>query len=107
MNNRHERRRSLKFMEIKTFTGEEIAKMTGRHCCFDGCRNHYDSKDGMPKGWQAIIMFGDPTPVLHLGEIKDWKRDGVLCPEHAEAVQDLLFPLDGLEVATMPSEGMA
>ena len=84
-----------------------MKEITGKLCCFNGCRKFFDSKDGMPKGWQSIIMYADPEPVLHFAEIKNWKRDGVLCPEHAEAVQDLLFPLDGLEVAAMPSEGTA
>jgi hypothetical protein len=100
--NRHERRRSFKhgMMEVKMLRVDEI---TGRQCCFNGCGKIYDGE--MPKHWQAIVMYGDPKPVLHLGEIRDWKRDGVLCPEHAEAVQDLLFPLG--TIATMPSEGTA
>ncbi len=107
--NRHERRlikwtakrpQKRGTVEIKML---QVDKLTVRQCCFNGCGEFYDGE--MPKGWQAIIMYGDPKPVLHLGEVRDWKRDGVLCPEHAEAVQDLLFPLT--EVASMPSEGTA
>jgi hypothetical protein len=100
--NRHERRK-LGAMEVKMV---DVNKLTGRACCFNGCGKIFDFKDGgMPKGWQSILMFGDPQPVLHLMEIRDWKRDGVLCPEHAGSVQDLLFQLSS--VATMPSEGSA
>jgi hypothetical protein len=81
----------------------EVSKIKGAICCWNGCDKTYDGE--MPKGWQAIMMCGDPEPVLHILEIKDWKRDGVLCPEHAEAIQSLLIPL--LEVATRPSEGQA
>jgi hypothetical protein len=105
--NRHDRR-SLKrgTMEIKMLPVDKFNKLTARACCFNGCGNSFDFKDGgMPKGWQAIVMYGDPQTVLHLGEVRDWKRDGVLCPEHAEVVQDLMFPLT--HVGTMPSEGTA
>jgi hypothetical protein len=100
--NRHERRRSLKrgTVEVKMLRTDQIM---GRQCCFNGCGKIFNGD--MPKGWQAIIMFGDPKPSLRLDEIKDWKRDGVLCPEHAEAVQDLLFPLG--TIATMASKGTA
>jgi hypothetical protein len=100
MPNRHERRRAV-VTEVEMLP---VAAISGAICCWNGCDKTYDGED-VPKGWQNILMFGDPKPVLHILEIKDWKRDGVLCPEHAEAVQSLLFPL--LEVATRPSEGQA
>jgi hypothetical protein len=109
MPNRHERRRGPGLGGVRTAELRmiPITDLGSCICCWNGCDKTYDSnKDGMPKGWQAIIMFGDPKNVLHFGEIKDWKRDGVLCPEHAEAVQSLLLPL-ALEVATRPSEGQA
>jgi hypothetical protein len=100
--NRHEKRRSLKLMEMKMIPVKDL--LAG--CCFNGCGESFDFKDGgMPAGWQAILMYADPHPVLDLSEIKNCKRDGFLCPEHAEAVQDLLFPL--MEVATRASEGNA
>jgi hypothetical protein len=102
MPNRQERRRAVATRVVEMI---EANRIVGNICCWNGCDKTYNSKDGMPKGWQAIIMHGDPKPFLHVGEIKDWKRDGVLCPEHAEAVQGLLIPL--LEVATRPSEGQA
>ena len=102
MPNRHERRRAA-VTEVVMMTKAQFEGL-GYICCWKGCDKTYDG--GMPKGWQAIIMHGDPKPPLHIDEIKDWKRDGVLCPEHAEAVQSLLMPL-ALEVATRPSEGQA
>jgi hypothetical protein len=100
MPNRHERRRAA----VTKVEMIEVNRIKGCICCWNGCNKSYDD-DEMPKGWQSILMFGDAGPVLHILEIKDWKRDGVLCPEHAEAVQSLLIPL--MEVATRPSEGQA
>ncbi|SIO50168.1 hypothetical protein SAMN05443247_06651 [Bradyrhizobium erythrophlei] len=100
MPNRHERRR----VNVARVEMIEANRIKGCICCWNGCDKAYD--DEMPKGWQCILMFGDPEPVLDILEIKDWKRDGALCPEHAEAVQSLLIPL-GLEVMTRPSEGQA
>jgi hypothetical protein len=99
MPNRHERRRAA----VTELRMVPVGQIKGCICCWNGCGKAFD--DEMPKGWQCILMFGDPKDVLHILEIEDWKRDGVLCPEHAEAVQSLLIPL--LEVATRPSEGQA
>jgi len=101
MPNRHERRRA----EVVMIAANEIV---GNICCWDGCDKTYSHKDGMPKGWQNILMFWARKPSLDLGTIKpgDWSRDGVLCPEHVEHVQSLLRPI-ALEVATRPSEGQA
>ena len=106
MPNRHERRRVAVTGAVTTMKVSEIAAM-GSICCWNGCDKTYDGKDGMPKGWQCILMFR-VKPSSDLGTIKpgDWSRDGVLCPEHVEHVQSLLVPL-ALEVATRPSEGQA
>ncbi|SIO40765.1 hypothetical protein SAMN05443247_04956 [Bradyrhizobium erythrophlei] len=103
MPNRQERRRAVA-TRVEMI---EANRIVGNICCWNGCDKTYNSKDGMPKGWQCILMFR-VKPSSDLGTIKpgDWSRDGVLCPEHVEHVQSLLVPL-ALEVATRPSEGQA
>jgi hypothetical protein len=106
MPNRHERRRAA-VTEVAMMTKAQFEGL-GCICCWKGCDKTYDGKDGMPRGWQTILMFWARKPSLDLGTIRpgDWSRDGVLCPEHVEAVQSLLMPL-ALEVASRPSEGQA
>jgi hypothetical protein len=109
MPNRHERRRTQATVgRIEIITPEKAQEYLarGRGCCFRECVRTYTGEQ--PKGWQNILIFHARKTSLDLGTIepKDWSRDGVLCPEHVEAVQGVLTPL-GMEVAELPSEGNA
>jgi hypothetical protein len=106
--NRHERRKAkVMTAELTTITPEMAKELLkrGQACCFDGCKNGF--KGEKPPGWQTILMFTDRNPVVSIMDIEEWTRDGMLCPEHAATVQNLLFPLQLLELAAMPTEGDA
>jgi hypothetical protein len=97
MPNRDERRQPQVAVSLKTITPAMAANyMAGRlGCCWNGCDKSFVGKDGTPKGWRNILRFWTRRPSLNLGDVQagDWSRDGVLCPEHVEAMQRSLKPL--------------
>jgi hypothetical protein len=107
---RIQRRQARVAVSLKAITPAMAANhLAGRRgCCWNGCDKTFVGKDGMPKGWQNILMFWTRKPSLDLGDVQagDWSRDGVLCLEHAETLQGLLKSL-AIDVADRPSEGQA
>jgi hypothetical protein len=65
-------------------------------CAWRGCTAVFGQGD-LPPGWIWLIAYWAPqvvTDFVHAPPgYDDWHRDGVLCPAHAHALDDLLKPL--------------
>jgi hypothetical protein len=59
----------------------------------------------LPRGWVYLHVFwqAHPTPVLDFGPGTQWYRDGLLCPEHVAALEQLLKPLPSPQLAEEPA----
>lgn len=100
--NRHERRKAKTLRaEVVTIGPEEAQTILDRPlaCAWGGCAAHF--KGPMPYGWRNLLVFWSRGPIMQITDIPGgtWDRDGVLCPQHAQDLDDLLInivvPLKG------------
>jgi hypothetical protein len=84
---RHFERKLVSTSELKTII-----------CAWRGCTASCDV-DKHPAGWRTLMVYGgDPLRLvgghavidLHRIPKETWDRDGVLCPQHATALEGLL-----------------
>jgi hypothetical protein len=82
-----------------------LADITGCVCAWDGCTPR--SGGVMPKGWINLLAYWSKRPELNFLQIPSQNvvRDGVLCPEHARALESQLR--DFCRVGSMPPMGAA
>src|SRR5262249_44843497 len=95
---RHQRRKTAVITRIETKLTPEMAEdfLARLMCGWSGCTRSLDRQDD-PAGWVALVCYEQQQkPALHVSEIKQWRHDKVLCPEHAEALDALLEPGTGV-----------
>jgi hypothetical protein len=99
--NRHERRKA-KVSEVRTIP---LTAISGFLCAWEGCPAKFQGD--MPRGWINLLAYWSKCPELNFLKIppQDVLRDGVLCPEHARALESHLKDLGRL--GSMPSSGTA
>jgi hypothetical protein len=66
------------------------ADITGCVCAWHGCAARFTGN--MPRGWTNLLTYWSKRPESNLLQIppEDMLRDGVLCPEHARALESQL-----------------
>ena len=99
--NRHGRRRA-KVFERKTVP---LTDISGSLCAWDRCEATYSGD--MPNGWIYLMTYWSKQPEQTFLKIppQDVSRDGVLCPEHARALESQLKERSRL--GSMPPVGAA
>ena len=81
-----------------------MEEIQGYQCGWRGCSECF-SGHVQPPGWVNLIAYHSSVPVLDIMSITDWRHDKLLCPAHAKALDDLLYPT-GREAAA-PAQGNA
>jgi hypothetical protein len=65
-------------------------------CAWRDCTATAPAGD-LPRGWVWLVSYWAPEVVVNFMKSppgrNDWHRDGVLCPLHAQALDDLLKPI--------------
>lgn len=96
---RHERRavRALVRLGRTTVQGTvslDDVERAGYICAWRDCQATCEGGN-LPKAWRCLLLFWAPRPVMDMTKIpqETWDRDGVLCPEHARALDGLLKDL--------------
>jgi hypothetical protein len=84
-------RRARTFQTVK-MTAAELRKLPSR-CAWDGCDQTF--ADHMPRGWRWMVAYWSPEPIPFFADVpvEDTQCDCVLCPRHAQALDEQLFPL--------------
>jgi hypothetical protein len=67
-----------------------LAEITGCVCAWDGCAARFTGD--MPRGWINLLAYWSKRPEMNFSTIppQNVVRDGVLCPEHAGALESQL-----------------
>ncbi|HTO84284.1 MAG TPA: hypothetical protein VMQ73_18815 [Methylomirabilota bacterium] len=76
-----------KVFKQKTVTFEEAQSMACI-CAWRGCTATFQGD--MPLGWWTMLAFWSAEPIADLRSVANWKRDAVLCPEHARELDGQL-----------------
>jgi len=84
-------------MRIEDFF--EVAETLEAGCAWNGCKNTYLMKDGLPDGWVYFLVWDDKgSTTRSIGEVamgSGCKRDACLCPDHANEFMHVhLKPID-------------
>jgi hypothetical protein len=81
--NKPSRRRAKAFEEKDV----PLADIVGFVCAWDGCAARFGGN--MPRGWINLLAYWSKRPEMNFLKIPSQNvvRDGVLCPEHARAIQ--------------------
>jgi hypothetical protein len=59
----------------------------------------------MPKGWVYLATYWTPQQIRDALKVEHWVREGVLCPEHARALEGYLKDLGRALDVPVASEG--
>ena len=54
-------------------------------CAWEGCESTF--KGPMPRGWVTLISFSCDGPITDLRQVREWKREAILCPVHTVALE--------------------
>jgi hypothetical protein len=70
-----------------------VGDITGAMCAWRGCPHHFEGSVA-PDDWWCLIAYvgdwpGSLDTLLWSGQLR---RDAVLCPEHASALDQMLRP---------------
>jgi hypothetical protein len=74
---------------------KSVPSIRGVHCGWRGCTESFDGFFA-PPGWVNLNVYCSPEPILDIRQITDWRHDKVLCPAHAKALDNLLYPGAGV-----------
>jgi hypothetical protein len=98
------RKKALLFTRKKMSISELDALPTG--CAWNGCWAHF--MGNAPKGWKWLLAYESKRPQAHFLAIAavDVMRDAVLCPIHAQTLDQSLTPL-ARDIGNMPQLGNA
>jgi hypothetical protein len=81
-------------MKIKNVSHAEFLQTKGDMCAWNGCSAHV--KGDLPSGWLHLFTYEAPRPMLDIFKQRNFhrhRRDGVLCPQHAFMLEQMLKPL--------------
>jgi len=77
---------------MKMMKVEELRSLRIR-CAWDGCRQSFQG--AMPRDWRWLVSYWARAPQLALGPAPEieWDCDAALCPAHAHALSQCLYPI--------------
>jgi len=78
--------------KAKAFEEKDVplADIVGFVCAWDGYATRFTGN--MPRGWTNLLTYWSKRPEMNFSTIppRNVVRDGVLCPEHARALESQL-----------------